>query len=147
MATHCNILACEIPWREEPGGLQSVGSQRVGQDWATNTHTHTHIPHKGHTLGVFEQLKAVWNSSKASPGELGQRRRGSAVWLWSHETSNIFAAHPPWNSNPSQWGQDPCKPPSGPIPCLQTSDLQNWWGKMHFCCLSCPACGILSWPR
>ena len=31
MATHCNILAWEIPWTEEPGGLQSMGSQRAGQ--------------------------------------------------------------------------------------------------------------------
>ena len=30
MATHSSILAWEIPWAEEPGGLQSVGSQRVG---------------------------------------------------------------------------------------------------------------------
>ena len=30
MATHSNILAWEIPWTEEPGGLQSMGSQRVG---------------------------------------------------------------------------------------------------------------------
>ena len=29
MATHSNILAWEIPWTEEPGGLQSAGSQRV----------------------------------------------------------------------------------------------------------------------
>ena len=29
MATHANILAWEIPWTEEPGGLQSMGSQRV----------------------------------------------------------------------------------------------------------------------
>ena len=28
MATHSNILACEIPWTEEAGGLQSMGSQR-----------------------------------------------------------------------------------------------------------------------
>ena len=34
-------LAWRIPWMEEPGRIQSVGSQRVGQDWATNTHTHT----------------------------------------------------------------------------------------------------------
>ena len=27
MATHSNILACRIPWTEEPGGLQSTGSQ------------------------------------------------------------------------------------------------------------------------
>ena len=32
MATHSSILAWKIPWMEEPGGLQSVGLQRVGQD-------------------------------------------------------------------------------------------------------------------
>ena len=32
MATHSSILAWEIPWTEEPGGLQSIGSQRVGHN-------------------------------------------------------------------------------------------------------------------
>ena len=32
MATHSSILAWKIPWTEEPGGLQSMGSQRVGHD-------------------------------------------------------------------------------------------------------------------
>ena len=32
METHSSILAWEIPWMEEPGGLQSMGSQRVGHD-------------------------------------------------------------------------------------------------------------------
>ena len=32
MVTHSSILAWRIPWTEEPGGLQSIGSQRVGQD-------------------------------------------------------------------------------------------------------------------
>ena len=32
MATHSSILGWEIPWTEEPGGLQSVGSQRGGHD-------------------------------------------------------------------------------------------------------------------
>ena len=32
MATHSGILAWRIPWTKEPGGLQSMGSQRVGQD-------------------------------------------------------------------------------------------------------------------
>ena len=36
MATHSSILAWRIPWTEEPGGLQSTGSQRVGLDWATS---------------------------------------------------------------------------------------------------------------
>ena len=38
MAIHSSILACKIPWTEEPGRLQSVGSQRVGHDWATSLH-------------------------------------------------------------------------------------------------------------
>ena len=33
MATHSSTLACKIPWMEEPGGLQSMGSQRVGCDF------------------------------------------------------------------------------------------------------------------
>ena len=37
--THSSILAWRIPWTEEPGGLQSMGSQRVGDNRATNTHT------------------------------------------------------------------------------------------------------------
>ena len=32
MATHSSILAWRIPWTEEPGGLQSIGLQRVGHD-------------------------------------------------------------------------------------------------------------------
>ena len=32
MTTHSNILAWKIPWMEEPGGLQSMGSQRVRHD-------------------------------------------------------------------------------------------------------------------
>ena len=35
MATHSIILAREIPWTEEPGGLQSMGLQRVGHNLAT----------------------------------------------------------------------------------------------------------------
>ena len=36
MATHYSTLAWKIPWTEEPGRLQSMGSQRVGHDWATS---------------------------------------------------------------------------------------------------------------
>ena len=50
MATHPSILAWRTPWTEEPGGLQSIGLQRVGHDGRdvacarTHTHTHAHIP-------------------------------------------------------------------------------------------------------
>ena len=36
MATHSSILSWRIPWMEEPGGLQSMGSQRVGHDRTTS---------------------------------------------------------------------------------------------------------------
>jgi len=39
----------ESPWTEEPGGLQSMGSQRVGHNWATHTHTYTHKHTHTHT--------------------------------------------------------------------------------------------------
>ena len=39
VATHSSILAWRTPWIEDPCGLQSMESQRVGQDWASNTWT------------------------------------------------------------------------------------------------------------
>ena len=39
MDTHSSILVWRISWTEEPGGLQSMGLQRVGHDWVTDTFT------------------------------------------------------------------------------------------------------------
>ena len=41
MATHSSFLAWESPWREESGGLQSMGLQRVGHDLVTKTANNT----------------------------------------------------------------------------------------------------------
>ena len=56
MATHSSILAWRIPWTEEPGGLQSMGSQRVGYDWATDTLTF----HKRINLEKWELGSRKW---------------------------------------------------------------------------------------
>ena len=40
MATQSSVLAREISWTEEPGGLQSMDLKRVRHDLATNSHTH-----------------------------------------------------------------------------------------------------------
>ena len=40
MATHSSILAWSIPWTEEPGGLQSMGLQRVWHNWSDLALTH-----------------------------------------------------------------------------------------------------------
>ena len=47
MATHSSAVAWRIPWTEEPGGLQSIGSQRVRYDLATE-HARVHVCLKGH---------------------------------------------------------------------------------------------------
>ena len=39
MAAHSSIFAWRIPWTEEPGGLQFMGSRRLGDDWEPNTLT------------------------------------------------------------------------------------------------------------
>ena len=39
MANHSSILAWRIPWTEEPSGLQSMGTERVGDSGVTNKHT------------------------------------------------------------------------------------------------------------
>ena len=49
MATHSSILAWETSWTEVPGGLQSMGSQRVGQDLAT----------KQQSLSIYMKLPAA----------------------------------------------------------------------------------------
>ena len=49
MATHSSIVAWKIPWTKEPGGLQSIGLQRVRRDSATEyIHTHVHTHTQGH---------------------------------------------------------------------------------------------------
>ena len=43
MATHSSILAWEVQWTKEPGGLQSMGSQRVGQNLVTGQQQQCYI--------------------------------------------------------------------------------------------------------
>ena len=55
VASHSSTLAWKIPWTEEPGRLQSMGSQRVGHDWATSLSlfTFTHWRRKWQPTPVF----------------------------------------------------------------------------------------------
>ena len=52
METHSSILAWRIPWTDEPGSLQSMKLQRVGQDLVAFTNTHT-------LLSIFEDFPVV----------------------------------------------------------------------------------------
>ena len=62
MATHSSILAWRIPWTEEPGGQQSLGSQRVRHDWSNLTYTH----HGSSTKSWRPQgLQSLWHGWKS----------------------------------------------------------------------------------
>ena len=52
IATHTSILAWRIPWTKEPGRLQSMGSQRVRHDWATE-HAHMSRQSPGEIFSIF----------------------------------------------------------------------------------------------
>ena len=59
MAAHSSTLAWKIPWTEEPGGLQSMGSLRVGHNWATSL-----------SLFTFIHWRRKWQPNPVfSPGE------------------------------------------------------------------------------
>ena len=54
MAPHSSTLAWEIPWMEEPGRLQSMGSQRVGHNWATSLS----LSEWNHSLNLWLSLRS-----------------------------------------------------------------------------------------
>ena len=59
MATHSSILAWNIPWIEEPGGLQFLGLQRVGHNWSDLACTVLlHMPHEYYMylFGIFSNV-------------------------------------------------------------------------------------------
>ena len=79
MAPHSSTLAWKIPWTEEPGRLQSMGSLRVGHDWATSI-----------SLFTFMHWRRKWQPTPVFlPGE--SQGWGSLVGyrLWGHTESDM----------------------------------------------------------
>ena len=101
MAPHSSTLAWKIPWLEEPGRLQSIGSLRVGHDWGTS-------------LSVFTFMQ--WRR-KLQPTPVflpGESQDGGAWWAAVYEvaqsrtrlkrlssSSSIHMSPPSWTSLPS----------------------------------------------
>ena len=54
-STHSSILAWRIPWKEEPGGLQSIGSQRVRHDSANSNNIRRKVPPEWVSTAVWNQ--------------------------------------------------------------------------------------------
>ena len=66
MATHSSIHALRTPWTEEPGRLQSMGSQRVGHDLVTNTHLHLSFMKIATTCFFKKLMAALWDMQDVS---------------------------------------------------------------------------------
>ena len=78
MAAHSRILTWKIPWIEEPGGLQSMGSRRVGQDLVTKTITAA--KHKEVTAGPDIQTVG-WRRQHGLDSARGVRCSGQMLIL------------------------------------------------------------------
>ena len=62
VATHSSILAWKIPWTEEPGSLQSMGSQRVGHDWVTSLFTFSvYYSTRLHSRSSMKNASSGWS--------------------------------------------------------------------------------------
>ena len=94
MATHSSILALKFPWTEEPGELQSMGSQRVRHDWMTeHSRIHTGLPR--------------WFSGKESTCQC-RKMQETRVWYLGWEDPpksqpipvSILAWRIPWTEKP-----------------------------------------------
>ena len=90
MATHSSTLAWKIPWMEKPGRLQSMGSWRVGHDWATSfIHSltqHKHVGNKHSVLLVSVQTHAMVQSATGPPeraqAPCSSKRMQTVGWSW-----------------------------------------------------------------
>ena len=124
-ATHSSILAGRTPWTEEPGGLQSIGSQRVGHDWSDLAQHSTHNPHKSFwllllllLLRYFSRVRLFatpWTVACQAPLFMGILQARTLEW--------VAIPFSRGSSQPRDWtqfsilqvGSLPSEPPGKPI--------------------------------
>ena len=119
LATYSSILAWRNPWTEEPGGLQFIGSQRIGHNWSYLACTHCR-----RQLGKAEVLKCnpsitLWSLEKMQI-------------LWSYiRSAAAAAAAKSLQLCPTLWDPIDGSPPGSPVPgILQTRTLE--WVAISF---------------
>ena len=103
MATHSHIFARKIPWTEEPGELQSMGSQK-SRTWLsywvhihTHTHTHTHtqcfiMPRTHNYPYICEALGKNWSSILRNIKMTNMHLRRLKKWSHDHESLTWHAS-------------------------------------------------------
>ena len=96
MATHSNILAWRIPWTEEPGGLSSIGSQRIGNDWVKSLSHLRAI--KPQNLLSFTQRESGHSCAfivYCSEFHGSRVHTGRYIWLSSHQPAGSCSVGSP----------------------------------------------------
>ena len=119
MAPHSSTLAWKIPWTEEPGRLQSVGSLGVGHDWATSF-----------LFFIFMHWRRKWQPMPGFlPSELHGQRSLAGCSPWGHKESGVterlstvYICQPQYSSSPA---------PISPLPVHMST--------LPLCLYSCPA--------
>ena len=110
MATHSSILAWRIPWTEEPGGIQSTGSHRVGCYWSHLAHTGWELKPSDLTASslchLYLWLKKVSFSLNAI---------GKFLLIWPHTEESGLWAWPSWNCHHRSWVCQACLSPRSSV--------------------------------
>ena len=95
MAPHSSTLAWKIPWTEEPGGLQSMGSLRVGHDWATDFPFTFHFHALEKEMATHSSVLAWRIPGTGEPGGLPSM---GSHWV-GHDWSDLAAAVEFWDTS------------------------------------------------
>ena len=105
MAPHSSTLAWKIPWTEEPGGLQSTGSLRVGHDWATSLSLFTFM----HWRRKWQRTPVFLPGESQGPGSIYgvTQSRTRLKWLSSSSTRFGIAFLPRSKCLLISWLQSP----------------------------------------
>ena len=136
MAPHSSVLAWDIPWTEEPGGLQSVGSKRVGHGCSDLAHTEA-----GSSFQAFLRLQRsgatpqLWRSGFLLPWLLLLGSRVSRVQRLQRWPCDMW---------------DPPGPGIKPVAPALTGGLLTTWapreGPELACLTHCKVALMVSWP-
>ena len=111
MAPHSSTLAWKIPWAEEPDGLQSMGSLRVGHDWATSLSLFTfmHWRRKWQATPVFLPGESQGWGSLVGCRLWGRTESDTTEVTWRQQQEKAMAAHSstlawkiPWMEEPGR---------------------------------------------
>jgi len=116
MATHSSTLAWKIPWTEEPGRLQSMGSQRFGCNWATSL-----------SLSCIGE----GNGNPLQCSCLENPRDGGACWAAVYRVTEWETTEATWQQQQQLVGS------SSKVEYVRWDKIKNWIQRRHMLSTGC----------